>query len=697
MTDLNKVVHLTGAQKNELHKIIHQPALSPNFAQTKEKNPHLKVFIVNFDGTENNSSNIKKGLNQTLAATLAQSIIQDEFTESRYYTGVGTGANYVLAKLDAMVGYGCKEKAEEAYRDLITAAQRWRTQDPLVQVHVHVVGFSRGAAIGLHFMNMVDRQGIEPLKPGHFAHRPVPKAFMPGAVKTSAVLLDTVSTGQDLFLSLSLPPSAISVLHLVAGSEERSFFPVTNLANEEKLSNSDWSLAKGVQAPYASTKFGVDGSFLYKRMNQIVIPGARHSDVGDAYGEGQLGKVAAYLASEFQSSLGLPVPQPVKPHFSDIQKAFGHDSRYINDKLRQSMSGILGLESTRENVKREINQAQASAWNGDMIQTASLSLKKDGETIEIQRVRLQIPHLPGDPFPNKSDCNKRHRLEYHPKSETRALRFSSRTGLFKVEETPEGTRLLFKGKPIDDIMSENSVFKKVMDGDSGFDLHVDISYKKQMAPLTDAGQKIKPFETMDLDLRPERKDPWPDGIREKLKFLNAYNSRENHEPVLSQIDAVELMSQCMEFASKTIKEEFPDTQTIRMQNRNLNLSELKHTAYFKDQISLSCAGVPGFPQADSVNSKAMFSSSSKAINPRQFTLKARMQDMESALNLVRAELKKGNFDVMNLGDSLHFDVRDAHQKDQFTVHKNTINGSFLLVDDSDYQEETREDYRMRMN
>ena len=691
------IVNLTGEQKNYLHKIIDQPSFSPNFAQTGEKNPHLKVFVVNFDGTQNDSSKVKKGSNQTLAATLAKNIIQDESTESRYYTGVGTGEGYLSSFLDAATGYNCKEKAEEAYRDLVTAAERWRIKDPLVQVHVHVVGFSRGAATGLHFMNMVDRQGIEPVKPGHFAHRQVPKAFMPGTVKTSAVLLDTVSTGQELFLSLSLPPSAISVLHLVAGSEERSLFPVTNLSNEEKLSNSDWSLAKGVQAPYSSTKFGVDGSFLYKRMNQIVIPGARHSDVGDAYGDGQLGKVAAYLASEFQSSLGLPVPQPVKPHFADIQKAFGHDSRYLNDKLRQGLSGVLGLESTRENVKREINQTQASAWNGDMIQTASLSLKKDGETIDIQRVRIQIPHTYGEPFPTKADCSRRHRLEYHPKFEDRPLRFSSRTGLFRIEETPDGTRLLFKGKPIDDSMSENSVFKKVMNGESGFDLHVDISYKKQMAPITDSGQKIKPGETMDLDLMSDRKDPWPDGIQDKLRLLNGYKSRDMTSPALSQMDAVELMSQCMEFASTAIKEEFPDTQTVKIQNRNLSATEMKSSAYFKDQISLSCAGVPGFPQADSVGSKAMFTSSSKATNPRQFTLKARMQDMESALNLVRAELKKEGFDVMNSGDSLHFDVRDAHQKDQVTIQQSPIDGSFFIVDDSDYQDKTREDYRMRMN
>lgn len=650
-------IALTGAQKNDIHKALDSLALSPNFAATGDINPHLRVFVVSFDGTENNGSNVKDGAHQTLVATLSQNLVPSKTLESRYYSGVGVGSNYILSKLDAATGFGCKAKADEAYLDLVHAAEQWRREDPLVQVHVHVIGFSRGAATALHFMNKVDKLGIEPVRPGHYAYRPVPKALSPGAVKTSAVLLDAVATGQNLFLDLSLPATAVSVLHLVAGSEERSLFPLTPLGAPDKLNSSDWSLVKGVTSPVSTTQFGDDGSFLYRRLHQISLNGARHSDVGDAYGDGYLGRVAQYLALEFQASLGLAVPASIKPHFADIQNSFGHDSRYLFDKLVDGVSEVLGAEVSREKVTRSIKSSKPAPWSGDLIQTASLKLVKDGLTLETRKIRLPIALAPGQDLPTERDCNRRHRLEYHPASDTRPLRFSSRTGLFKVTQGPQ-PRLLFNNAPIDDLQGSDSIFERVLDPSLGFDLHVDISYKKQMVPLTDVGQKIQHGATLSLDRREPRPDPWPAAIRESIKVVNGYSSRLPKDKNPTQAEALAIMSQCMQAAAATIKEEFPDTEKVRIRHRSFGQPGLKNSPLAADEITISCQGVPGHVgnEPGRKDFGLMFTSRTKSTTPTQYALKARMQDMSEALNMVRECFQKEGFEVVDRGADLLLDM-----------------------------------------
>lgn len=654
-------IALTGAQKNQIHKALDKPALSPNFAATGEINPHLRVFVVNFDGTENNGSDVKDGAHQTLVATLSQNIVSSKTLQARYYSGVGVGSNYLLSKLDAATGFGCKAKADEAYLDLVHAAEQWRREDPLVQVHVHVVGFSRGAATALHFMNKVDKLGIEPVRPGHYAYRPVPKSFLPGAVKTSAVLLDAVATGQSLFLDLALPQTAVSVLHLVAGSEERTLFPLTPLGAPDKLFSSDWSLVKGVKSPVSTTQFGDDGSFLYQRLHQISLNGARHSDVGDAYGDGYLGRVAQYLALEFQGSLGLPVPAAIKPHFSDIQKSFGHDSRYLFDKIVHGVSEVLGVEVSRETVTRQIKSNKPAPWNGDLIQTASLKLVKDGVTLETRKMRLRIALEPGETPPTERECNKRHRLEYHPASVTRPLRFSSRMGLFKIDHGPQGTRLLFNNVPIDDldVQGAQSIFKRVLDPTSGLDLHVDISYKKQMVPLTDVGQRIARGATLSLDRRDLTPDPWPLAIRESIKVINGYGTRSAMDGSLTQADALLVMSRCMAAAADTLKQEFPDTEKVRIRHRSIGQTGFMGAALGPDEISISCQGVPGHfgNEPGGQEYGPMFTSRSKSTTANQYALKARIQDMSEALSVVRECFRNEGFEVLARGADHILDMK----------------------------------------
>lgn len=639
-------VALTGDQKNRIHQTLARPALSPNFAETGEINPHMHVFAVHFDGTENDRANVEDGKHQTLVASLEANLVPSSVLETRYYPGIGTQTNFVSAMLEAVTGYGCEDKAEQAYEDLIRMAEKWRAIDPLAQVHVHVVGFSRGAASALHFMNLVDKRGIKPVKNGRFHNRPQTKAFSAGAVKTSAVLLDAVSTGQDMVLDLTLPPTAVSVLHIVAGSEERLLFPLTPLGTPGKLESSDWSLVRGVKAPKSDTQFGIDGSFLYTRLHQRAIHGARHSDIGDGYGEGFIGRVSEFLALEFQASLGLPVPAAIKPHFKDIQEAFGHDSRFGIGKAIDGVAAAFGVEDSRENVKRPIKDSDQAEWDGNMIQTACLTLIKKGVKIDTRKIRVAIPMIHGQPIPSEKDCNRRFRLDFHPASETREMRFSSRNGVFKLApDESNRQRIMFKGTPIDDLDDDNSILQRVLAGDPDLDLHIDISYKRQMVPMFDVGQKIPKNATSDLDKKKYSPDPWPQEIQDCIKSLNAYPSRVSDDQNLSRVQALEQMTKCLQAAARTLKEEFPDTEMVRIRNRTYWNNSLDGSVKLSQALDVSCSGHLHDKTIKDRLFVPMFDNTTECRTGTHYALKARIQDMNDALNMLRHMFEKEGFDV----------------------------------------------------
>jgi len=647
-------VPLTGTQKNALHRVLADPHMSPDFAATGEVNPHLRVFVVNFDGTTNDCSRVPDGEHQTLVATLAQNIKSGGPIQSRYYPGVGTATrsglgalpNLAVSKLEAAFGFGCQGKAEQAYADLIEAAEQWRREDPLVKVHVHVVGFSRGAATALHFMNLVDSRGIKPVPNGHFHGRPQPKAFAPGSVKTSAVLLDTVATGQSNYLNLTLPATAISVLHLVAGSEERRLFPLTPVGDSgrpDKLNRSDWALAVGVRAPppragHSATHFSADGSFLYKRLQQISIDGARHSDIGDAYGEGYIGKVAEYLSLTFQASLGLPVPAPIRPHFGEIQSAFGHDSRFGFDKLADSVLEALGEEVCREDVKRLTATNNPVPWNGDLIRTTTLTLSKDGKPLATHKLRLALPAEPGRPLPTEQDCKRRFRSSCRHKGPEGALSLSSRSGRLRIAADQDNRpRLMFGQEMIDDLTEADSVFQRLLDREPGVEMSIDISYKKQIVPLFNAAQRIAPG-SIQPPLAPAIDDPWPAAIQTHILMLNDYRSRPQGHPALTQEQALAIMTECMSEAARALKASSPDTTKVRFAE-DLGMSHSRGQMHYLERIvSLSCTG-------NRIDRTAMFSKHSICANAREFALQARMRDMEEALTAVVRLLRKEGFDV----------------------------------------------------
>jgi hypothetical protein len=351
------LIPLTGPQKNELHHLADHPPVAPAFAKTGDANPHLRVFAVHFDGTENDAGHIDEDERATLVAESHRLLSgqRDPNMASRYYQGVGTTKGAFSNKVEAMLGIGCRANAEQAYDDLVAKAQAWLQEDPAAEIHVHVVGFSRGSASALHFMNIVDKLGIKG-----------PLARPAGAVKSSAVLFDTVSTGVT-DLDLTLPNSNIATLHLTAGGEERKFFKLTPL--EDGRRPSELALAKNVHME--GKQPGADGLLRYQRLSTVELPGARHSDVGGSYRFGGIRELSSFLSREFQRTLGLPVVG-VKPSPAMVQAMQANDSRWV--KLNND------VESRQQAVREEINVAPRS-WDGCYTESCSFRSGADGATM----------------------------------------------------------------------------------------------------------------------------------------------------------------------------------------------------------------------------------------------------------------------------------------------------------------------------
>ncbi len=362
---MDEKFQLTPKQKNSLHDAVADPMLPPAFALSGDINPKMRVFVVHFDGTQNDKDNIQKGTIATLVANSHDNMSTNENLTTRYYSGVGTKTSVVRGILESVTGMGAQNRAERAYEDLCEQTKEWRKTNPECEVHVHVVGFSRGSGIGLHFMNLVHERGIKT----NGKHRSKEEGLMPGQVKTSAVLFDAVTTG-NANLKLTLPDSNVATLHITAGAEERMTFPLTSLKDER--APDEIAMVSGIVDKSLEISSQVFG---YQRLREITLEGARHSDVGGSYPSGGIRQVSGYLMGEFQRHLGLPV-HTRKPSFEEIEEMHANDSRFLINKIVDPFLTEEEQLEARQTAQRTVISRGERAWDGDVAIKCSL---KDGD------------------------------------------------------------------------------------------------------------------------------------------------------------------------------------------------------------------------------------------------------------------------------------------------------------------------------
>lgn len=277
----------------------------PNLRRAEDRS---MVFVAAFDGTLNDRLHVPNGEDMTVVAKLYDSIDVTDTSagpiSKHYEKGPGCRLGFACW-FDAMTGYSSEGTALTALREL----QRFVSDKPSnIELRVVVLGFSRGAATARHFLNLVqdeNRYGFLRAA-GH-------------ATWSSALLFDTVATGQESVLNLGLPANVEFAVNYIAQHESRRLFaPVID--NDARF-----------QAIAALKHF-----YSGQRIWTIQVPGS-HSDIGDSYLSGA-GALVAANAKAVLIRMGLVKATPIElcPDKQNSCRKLDeglHDSRGFLDRL----------------------------------------------------------------------------------------------------------------------------------------------------------------------------------------------------------------------------------------------------------------------------------------------------------------------------------------------------------------------------
>ncbi|MDL5601509.1 DUF2235 domain-containing protein [Bacillus subtilis] len=277
-------VPISQSSMEELTSVLATEGLLEKIPRVNDKKPGTIVFVMSFDGTNNDREQVPEGETQTVVAQLFDRIegnradkpvqYPDSAIRKAYIRGPGCADSWPCA-LDAAFAFSSRMVAADAFAQL----KQFIAQNPSATlVKVVVIGFSRGAATAKHFLNEVYDASAE-----HSLGTRAP-------VWSSAILIDTVATGQGDVLNLEFPPNLEFGLHLVAKNETRTLFhPIID----------DDSKFERYAAGYGSRELG-------KRIFTVRLPGA-HSDLGDSYDSGS-GPQVTKIATNIIEVMGLKTP-----------------------------------------------------------------------------------------------------------------------------------------------------------------------------------------------------------------------------------------------------------------------------------------------------------------------------------------------------------------------------------------------------
>lgn len=276
-------------------------------------NPHERLYIAAFDGTGNDK--FKDALHATNVAKIDDQVERIEQHRSQvfgsgYIPGPGTQDHLIPRVLDGAVGYTHEARVEKMYRQLIEQTQKWCQQDPLAEIRVAGLGFSRGAEEVASFARLVHERGIQDPRGATYTYDPHgniahveysrPPLIEPGKVAQVVGLFDPVGTGAPVNdYDRRLPPSVISGVQIIARDEHRGLF------------KSDRIIDPGVTP---------DGRFL-----GVLVPGA-HSDVGGGYLRNGLSIRSGNLMVDYLNALSdrpflEKSPEPADPGLNVVHRS----------------------------------------------------------------------------------------------------------------------------------------------------------------------------------------------------------------------------------------------------------------------------------------------------------------------------------------------------------------------------------------
>ena len=322
----------------------------------REDRPHERLYVATMDGTGNSMfddepekwsavAKLYDQIEHRKPARIAAGYVEGTYTQN--------GLLKKPEKLwDGRFGHTFDERVETAYLQLCEQAKKWLEEDPLAQVRIAGVGFSRGAEGVAALERMVHERGIrDPLGVKverdaenlvvsiQYADRPL--LVEPGKTPQVALLFDPVSTGVEEH-DRRLPPSTLSTLHITAQHERRDLFP------------SSQHVPPGFSEDHRNYNAWVAGC---------------HSDIGDTYRRNGLGALSFNLGVEFLNRLSdrpylekRPVPDDPAQfviHRSDQHMGGLYGTRgYDHDGVRDHEDTLAPERLCRRGVVDDCNRKQ---------------------------------------------------------------------------------------------------------------------------------------------------------------------------------------------------------------------------------------------------------------------------------------------------------------------------------------------------
>lgn len=377
----------------------------------ERENPHQRLFIAGFDGTENDV--FKDPLHATNIGRLELHFQQsrqaiDSRIHWQYKTGPGTQEFAPEAFLDSVRGFSYQDRLERMYGDVVKQANRWCVLDPGVDIRVLSTGFSRGGSQAAGFTNLLHERGIPDTSTAFDIHYHDGRSGIgyknylvrPGEILQAVALYDPVATGVPMDFNRRLPSSVVSGFQISAALEERKSFPA------------DLIIPEGLSA---------DGRFL-----NVFVAGA-HSDVGGGYLRDGLSRRNFNLMSDYVNALS---EDPF------LRKVWVPDDPGL----------VVVHRSTEGNAAFRVHRMLAPADRSDDTGRNERQVPKDAE---------DAPPLPHRPLPAEAEHQARvqpHEIAMRPvpeqagPHETIALAEDVRAAnVLREQRLAHGSQLAYKG------------------------------------------------------------------------------------------------------------------------------------------------------------------------------------------------------------------------------------------------------------
>ncbi len=191
-----------------------------------------------------------------------------------YIEGVGTRFGALGRILGGVFGTGGKTRIEEMYEKLL---MNWQNGDQ----NIDIIGFSRGAALAVHFSNVISEVGIQ--ENNNILARPQVRFLgLWDIVGSFGIPINIVFKFQEINIGydLAISDNVLHCFHAMALNERRQTFQVTRLDTGNQLNNTEELWFRGV-----------------------------HSDVGGGNGNVALSNISLKWMMEKGKECGVPVDE----------------------------------------------------------------------------------------------------------------------------------------------------------------------------------------------------------------------------------------------------------------------------------------------------------------------------------------------------------------------------------------------------